>query len=185
MSCILQIVTRLFRTRLKDTSRDPLSRPDIRTLLTMLILALLSAGDARLKGDVIETKGLISGVVKGLAEDSEVVINHVLVTLFTDIAQDRAVALETRRAVFDESCITEVSSWESNVDFVDADGLSIAHQTLRRPFRRRLRYLCKIISPSILLRAHRMARYANQRFLDSILRTAKSARDDSEDSQGY
>ena len=86
----------------------------------MLVLALLSAGDARLKGDVIETKGLISGVVKGLAEDSEVVINHVLVTLFTDISQDRAVALETRRSVFDESCVTEVSIF-ANSHFHHAD----------------------------------------------------------------
>lgn len=76
----------------------------------MLVLALLGAGDSRLKGDVIDTKGLVSGMMKGLSEDPQIVINHVLVTLYIEVAQDRSIALDTRRSVFDESCITEVRS---------------------------------------------------------------------------
>lgn len=74
----------------------------------MLILALLSAGDSRLKGDVIDTKGLVSGMIKGLAEDSEIVVNYVLVTLYNEVAMDRSIPLDTRRSVFDENCINEV-----------------------------------------------------------------------------
>ena len=93
---------------MKDNSRDPLTKPDIRTLLSMLVLAFLAAGDAKLKTQVIETKGLISGVVKGLSEDPIVIINHVLVSLHRDVVADRSVGLEARRSIFDESCIVEV-----------------------------------------------------------------------------
>ena len=103
-----QIINRLFRTRLRDTSRDALSKPDIRTLLTMLVLAFLSAGDSRLKGEVIEAKGLVSGILKGLSEDPSIVVSHVLVGIYRDVISDRSVGLEARRSIFDEPCIIEV-----------------------------------------------------------------------------
>lgn len=103
-------MTRLFRTRLRDSDRDPLTKPDIRTLLTMLVVTFLSTGDTKLKLQVLEMKSLTTGILKGLAEDPEVVVNHVLITLHRDVIEDRSIPLEARRGLFDESCIIEVSS---------------------------------------------------------------------------
>jgi hypothetical protein len=75
----------------------------------LLVLSFLSTGDTRLKSQVLETKGLISGIFKGLNEDPEVVVNLVLEVVFREIVQDRRVGLEARRNVFDESTINEVS----------------------------------------------------------------------------
>ncbi|GAA5969225.1 hypothetical protein JCM3765_007248 [Sporobolomyces pararoseus] len=104
-----KVTTRLYKTRLRSTtSANVLSKPDIRTLLVLLVLSFLSAGDTRLKSQVLETKGLISGIFKGLNEDPEVVVNLVLEVMFREIVQDRRVGLEARRNVFDESCINEL-----------------------------------------------------------------------------
>ncbi|KAK4046329.1 hypothetical protein OIV83_006159 [Microbotryomycetes sp. JL201] len=100
--------SRLFKTRLKDQNRDPLQKPDIRTLLVGLVLGFLSASDPKLKSMVIEHRGLLSGMVKGLHEDSQIVINHVLTVLWRDLLDDRSVALETRRSTVDESLINEL-----------------------------------------------------------------------------
>lgn len=92
---------------MRDSSRDPLRKPDIRTLLVMLVLAFLS-GDSRLKVEVLETKGLLSGILKGLSEDPDVVVNYVLITLGRDVVGDRRIGLEARRNIFDENCVLEV-----------------------------------------------------------------------------
>ncbi|KAM0750489.1 hypothetical protein T439DRAFT_302525 [Meredithblackwellia eburnea MCA 4105] len=111
-----KITARLFNTRLKDTSRDPLVRPDIRTLLVMLILAFLSSGDPRVKEDVIKAKGLFVGLLRGLADDPPVVVCHVLVTLYSDVVADRSVSLDTRRSIFDDHCIADlVKLYETDV----------------------------------------------------------------------
>lgn len=90
------------------TSFNALAKPDIRTLLVLLVVSFLSAGDVRLKAQVLETKGLLSGVFKGLNEDAEVVVNLVLETVGRELVQERRVALDARRNIFDESCFTEV-----------------------------------------------------------------------------
>ena len=74
----------------------------------LLVLGFLSAGDVRLKGLVLETKGLLAGVFKGLSEDPEVVVNLVLETVGRELVLERRVALEARRNIFDEPCINEV-----------------------------------------------------------------------------
>ncbi|GAA5910073.1 Urb1p [Sporobolomyces salmoneus] len=104
-----KVTTRLYKTRLRSTtSANVLNKPDIRTLLVLLVLSFLSAGDTRLKSQVLETKGLVSGIFKGLNEDPEVVVNLVLEVFFREIVQDRRVGLEARRNVFDESCVNEL-----------------------------------------------------------------------------
>ncbi|GAA5926014.1 Urb1p [Sporobolomyces koalae] len=104
-----KITTRLYKTRLRSTtSANVLQKPDIRTLLVLLVLSFLSAGDVKLKSLVLETKGLLSGVIKGLNEDPAVVVNLVLEVVFREIVGDRRVGLEARRNVFDESCINEL-----------------------------------------------------------------------------
>ncbi|GAA5837662.1 hypothetical protein JCM3766R1_000547 [Sporobolomyces carnicolor] len=104
-----KVTTRLYKTRLRSaTSANVLNKPDIRTLLVLLVLSFLSAGDTRLKSQVLETKGLVSGIFKGLSEDPEVVTNLVLEIMFSEVVQDRRVGLEARRNVFDESCINEL-----------------------------------------------------------------------------
>lgn len=45
---------------------------------------------------------------KGLNEDAEVVVNLVLETVGRELVQERRVALDARRNIFDESCFTEV-----------------------------------------------------------------------------
>lgn len=74
----------------------------------MLVLAFFSAGDSRLKSEIIDSKGMVSGMIKGLSEDPEVVVNHVLVGLYNDVVTDRSIGLEVRRSIFDEPCIVEV-----------------------------------------------------------------------------
>ncbi|GAA6061946.1 hypothetical protein JCM10212_001988 [Sporobolomyces blumeae] len=104
-----KITTRLFKTRLRTaTSSNVLHKPDIRTLLVLLVLSFLSTSDVRLKTQVIETKGLLGGVFKGLNEDPEVVVNLVLQTVFKEVVSERRVGLEARRNVFDEGCINEL-----------------------------------------------------------------------------
>lgn len=101
----------MYKTRLRSlTSFNALAKPDIRTLLVLLVLSFLTAGDVRLKTSVLETKGLLGGVFKGLNEDAEVVVNLVLETVGRELVQDRRVGLEARRNMFDEACINEVSN---------------------------------------------------------------------------
>ncbi|GAA5900082.1 hypothetical protein JCM5296_002051 [Sporobolomyces johnsonii] len=103
-----KITTRLYKTRLRTTtSSSVLHKPDIRTLLVLLVLGFLSASDVRLKTQVLEAKGLLSGVFKGLNEDPEVVVNLVLETVHRELVCERRVGLEARRNVFDEGCINE------------------------------------------------------------------------------
>ncbi|CEQ40970.1 SPOSA6832_02649, partial [Sporobolomyces salmonicolor] len=104
-----KITTRLYKTRLRTTtSSSVLHKPDIRTLLVLLVLGFLSASDVRLKTQVLETKGLLSGAFKGLNEDPEVVVNLVLETVHRELVCERRVGLEARRNVFDEGCINEL-----------------------------------------------------------------------------
>ncbi|GAA5995357.1 Urb1p [Rhodotorula paludigena] len=104
-----KVTTRLFKTRLRTlTSSNVLHKPDIRTLLVLLVLSFLSAGDVRLKSQVLETKGLLAGVWKGLNEDPEVVVNLVLETVGRELVLERRVGLEARRNVFDEACVNEL-----------------------------------------------------------------------------
>lgn len=99
----------MYKTRLRTlTTTNALTKPDIRTLLVLLVLGFLSAGDVRLKGLVLETKGLLAGAFKGLDEDPEVVVNLVLETVGRELVVERRVGLEARRNMFDEACITEV-----------------------------------------------------------------------------
>jgi hypothetical protein len=115
LSCSLdpsaQVTSRLYKTRLRSlTSSNALSKPDIRTLLILLVLSFLSASDVRLKSEVLETKGLLSGVFKGLNEDPESVVGLVLEVVAREVVVERRVGLEARRNVFDEACINEVRS---------------------------------------------------------------------------
>ncbi|GAA6043934.1 hypothetical protein JCM8097_000909 [Rhodosporidiobolus ruineniae] len=104
-----KITTRLYKTRLRTlTSSNALLKPDLRTLLVLLVLGFLSANDVRLKAQVLETKGLLSGVFKGLNEDPESVVNLVLETVGREVVLDRRVGLEARRNVFDEGTINEL-----------------------------------------------------------------------------
>ncbi|KDE02566.1 hypothetical protein MVLG_06882 [Microbotryum lychnidis-dioicae p1A1 Lamole] len=100
--------SRLFKTRLQDNTRDPLRRPDIRTLLVMLVLSFLSMNDARLKGQVLETRGLLSGMIKGLSDDPPPVVHHVLVAFYRDVIVARSVGLGIRRALLDEANLKEI-----------------------------------------------------------------------------
>lgn len=75
----------------------------------MLVLSLLSTQDARLKSQVLETKGLVSGVIKGLNEDHEDIVRLVLEVVWTDVVKERKIGLEARRNVFEESVVAEVS----------------------------------------------------------------------------
>ncbi|GAA5853151.1 hypothetical protein JCM8547_000217 [Rhodosporidiobolus lusitaniae] len=104
-----KITSRLLKTRLRTlTSSTALTRPDLRTLLVLLVMGFLSAGDVRLKQQVLETKGLLSGVWRGLSEDPEVVVNLVLETVGREVVRERRVGLEARRGVFDEGTINEI-----------------------------------------------------------------------------
>ncbi|BGO95132.1 hypothetical protein NBRC10512_006416 [Rhodotorula toruloides] len=104
-----KVTSRLYKTRLRSlTSSNALSKPDIRTLLILLVLSFLSASDVRLKSQVLETKGLLSGVFKGLNEDPESVVGLVLEVVAREVVVERRVGLEARRNVFDEACINEL-----------------------------------------------------------------------------
>ncbi|BGP19579.1 hypothetical protein JCM10213_001382 [Rhodosporidiobolus nylandii] len=104
-----KITTRLYKTRLRSlTSTNALTKPDIRTLLVLLVLGFLSAGDVRLKQQVLETKGLLGGVFKGLNEDPESVVGLVLEVVGREIVLERRVGLEARRNVFDEGTVNEL-----------------------------------------------------------------------------
>ncbi|KAK4052637.1 hypothetical protein OIO90_004265 [Microbotryomycetes sp. JL221] len=100
--------TRLFKTRLRDSSRDVLQKPDIRTLLQGLILGFLSTTDSKLKTLIVETRGLLSGLLKGLKDDHETIVNHVLNVIWKDLLNDRKVNLEVRTKVVDETFVNEL-----------------------------------------------------------------------------
>lgn len=95
----------------------------------MLVLAFLAANDSRLKAEVIDAKGLLTGLIKGLSEDPEIVINHVLVGLYEDVIADRSIGLEARRSIFDENSIIEVSS--APVQHLQAENLLVFFQILK------------------------------------------------------
>lgn len=85
----------------------------------MLVLSFLSSSDARLKTQVLEAKGLLSGAIKGLNEDHEDVVRLVLECLWTDIVKERKIGLEVRRNVFEESVVVEVChAWPARPSFL-------------------------------------------------------------------
>jgi hypothetical protein len=90
----------------------------------MLVLSFLTTSDARLKSQVLETKGLVSGVIKGLNEDHEDMVRLVLDILWQDVVKERKIGLEARRNVFEESIVAEVSTWA-----LDALTQQLAHKT--------------------------------------------------------
>ncbi|KAM0791109.1 hypothetical protein ACM66B_004398 [Microbotryomycetes sp. NB124-2] len=109
--------SRLFKTRLRDQNRDPLQKPDIRTLLVGLVLGFLSASDSKLKTMVVEHRGLMSGMIKGLNEDSQILVNHVLTVVWRELLDDRSVGLDKRRSVVDETLVNElVKLYDSRSD---------------------------------------------------------------------
>ncbi|SCV67542.1 BQ2448_5153 [Microbotryum intermedium] len=108
LSWTSKITCRLFKTRLQDKARDPLCRPDIRTLLVMLVLSFLSTHDPRLISQVLETRGLVSGMIKGLSDDPPPIVHHVLIALYRDVIVSRSVGLEIRRALLNEVNLNEI-----------------------------------------------------------------------------
>ncbi|BGP34984.1 hypothetical protein JCM10296v2_006808 [Rhodotorula toruloides] len=118
-----KVTSRLYKTRLRSlTSSNALSKPDIRTLLILLVLSFLSASDVRLKTQVLETKGLLSGVFKGSNEDPESVVGLVLEVVAREVVVERRVGLEARRNVFDEACINElVKLYDYPLPVIDDD----------------------------------------------------------------
>ncbi|KAK4329709.1 hypothetical protein RTBOTA2_005661 [Rhodotorula toruloides] len=126
-----KVTSRLYKTRLRSlTSSNALSKPDIRTLLILLVLSFLSASDVRLKSQVLETKGLLSGVFKGLNEDPESVVGLVLEVVAREVVVERRVGLEARRNVFDEACINELVKLYDYPLPVSDDDLPPSHPSL-------------------------------------------------------
>lgn len=97
----------------------------------MLVLAFLAANDSRLKAEVIDAKGLLTGLIKGLSEDPEIVINHVLVGLYEDVITDRSIGLEARRSIFDENSIVEVNTIHASTAMQKIYFCSSDSQTIR------------------------------------------------------
>lgn len=165
----MQITSRLFKTRLK-MDRDPLARPDIRTLLVMLLLSFLAIGDARLKSDILETKGLFSGLFKGLAEDPTIVINHVLVSLHRDVVADRSIGLEVRRSVFDETAVTELVKLY-DVPVVEGEEEGSPNQSVDRFLYALSEWLSQQVNES------QARSFGPQKVLGTVLRTLKVTED--------
>lgn len=158
------------------TSFNALTKPDIRTLLVLLVLSFLTAGDLRLKTSVVETKGLVAGVFKGLNEDAEVVVNLVLETVGRELVLDRRVGLEARRNVFDEACINElVKLYDYPLPAVEDDvDLPASHPSLsvHRFFRLISHWLADQIATSPIGRSS-----GPQRVLSTLLRALKVTED--------
>ncbi|GAA5877773.1 hypothetical protein JCM3774_000753 [Rhodotorula dairenensis] len=170
-----KVTSRLHKTRLRSlTSFNALAKPDIRTLLVLLVLSFLTAGDVRLKTSVLETKGLLGGVFKGLNEDPEIVVNLVLETVGRELVQDRRVALEARRNIFDEACINElVKLYDYPLPVADVD-LPASHPSLsvHRFFRLISHWLADQIASSPVGRSS-----GPQRVLSTLLRALKVTED--------
>jgi DNA-binding transcriptional regulator YbjK len=158
------------------TSFNALTKPDIRTLLVLLVLSFLTAGDLRLKTSVVETKGLVAGVFKGLNEDAEVVVNLVLETVGRELVLDRRVGLEARRNVFDEACINElVKLYDYPLPVLEDDvDLPASHPSLsvHRFFRLISHWLADQIATSPIGRSS-----GPQRVLSTLLRALKVTED--------
>lgn len=165
----------MYKTRLRSlTSFNALTKPDIRTLLVLLVLSFLTAGDLRLKTSVVETKGLVAGVFKGLNEDAQVVVNLVLETVGRELVLDRRVGLEARRNVFDEACINElVKLYDYPLPVEDVD-LPASHPSLsvHRFFRLISHWLADQIATSPIGRSS-----GPQRVLSTLLRALKVTED--------
>ncbi|GAA5984401.1 hypothetical protein JCM10908_003333 [Rhodotorula pacifica] len=170
-----KVTSRLYKTRLRSlTSFNALTKPDIRTLLVLLVLSFLTAGDVRLKTSVLETKGLLGGVFKGLNEDAEVVVNLVLETVGRELVMDRRVGLEARRNVFDEPCINELVKLYDYPLPVDDVDLPASHPSLsvHRFFRLISFWLADQIAISPVGRSS-----GPQRVLSTLLRALKVTED--------
>ncbi|GAA5921027.1 hypothetical protein JCM3775_004058 [Rhodotorula graminis] len=170
-----KVTSRLYKTRLRTlTTANALAKPDIRTLLVLLVLGFLSAGDVRLKGLVLETKGLLAGAFKGLDEDPEVVVNLVLETVGQELVVERRVGLEARRNMFDEACMTELVKLYDYPQPEDDAPLSASHPSLSidRFFRLLKTWLADQIASSPLGRSS-----GPQRVLSTLLRSLKVTED--------
>ncbi|BGP43022.1 hypothetical protein JCM10449v2_007037 [Rhodotorula kratochvilovae] len=177
-----KVTSRLYKTRLRTlTSSNALAKPDIRTLLVLLVLSFLSAGDVRLKSLVLETKGLLAGVFKGLNEDPEVIVNLVLETVGRELVVERRVGLEARRNLLDEACINElVKLYDYPLPEGD-DVLLPSHPSLsvERFFRLLTTWLADQIASSPLGRSS-----GPQRVLSTLLRALKVTEDSSQRALG-
>ncbi|GAA5853484.1 hypothetical protein JCM9279_007252 [Rhodotorula babjevae] len=170
-----KVTSRLYKTRLRTlTTNNALAKPDIRTLLVLLVLGFLSAGDVRLKGLVLETKGLLAGAFKGLDEDPEVVVNLMLETVGRELVVERRVGLEARRNMFDEACLTELVKLYDYPQPEDDVPLSPSHPTLSidRFFRLLKTWLADQIASSPIGRSS-----GPQRVLSTLLRSLKVTED--------
>ncbi|GAA5902398.1 hypothetical protein JCM8208_007278 [Rhodotorula glutinis] len=170
-----KVTSRLYKTRLRTlTTTNALAKPDIRTLLVLLVLGFLSAGDVRLKGLVLETKGLLAGAFKGLDEDPEVVVNLVLETVGQELVVERRVGLEARRNMFDEATMTELVKLYDYPQPEDDVPLSASHPSLSidRFFRLLKTWLADQIASSPLGRSS-----GPQRVLSTLLRSLKVTED--------
>ncbi|KWU41852.1 hypothetical protein RHOSPDRAFT_36620 [Rhodotorula sp. JG-1b] len=171
-----KVTSRLYKTRLRSlTSFNALTKPDIRTLLVLLVLSFLTAGDLRLKTSVVETKGLVAGVFKGMNEDAKVVVNLVLETVGRELVLDRRVGLEARRNVFDEACINElVKLYDYPLPVEDDADLPASHPSLsvHRFFRLISHWLADQIATSPIGRSS-----GPQRVLSILLRALKVTED--------
>ncbi|GAA6049204.1 hypothetical protein JCM3770_003309 [Rhodotorula araucariae] len=177
-----KVTARLYKTRLRTlTSSNALAKPDIRTLLVLLVLSFLSAGDVRLKSLVLETKGLLAGVFKGLNEDPEVIVNLVLETVGRELVIERRVGLEARRNVFDEACINELAKLYDYPLQEGDDDLLPSHPSLSidRFFRLLTTWLADQIASSPVGRSS-----GPQRVLSTLLRALKVTEDSTQRALG-
>ena len=74
----------------------------------VLVLQLSDGSiDSKLAAEVVSTKGLVSGLVKGLNEDDPAFVRLVLEHLWR-VTSDRRVALDARRAMWDEGAVSDL-----------------------------------------------------------------------------
>ena len=136
----------------------------------MLLLSFLATGDGRLKSDILETKGLLSGLFKGLAEDPQVVINHVLVSIHRDVVTDRSIGLEVRRSVFDETAVTELVKLY-DVPVLEGEEDGSANQSVDRFLYALSDWLAQQVNES------QARSFGPQKVLGTVLRTLKVTED--------
>ncbi|TPX36788.1 hypothetical protein SeMB42_g07051 [Synchytrium endobioticum] len=100
---------------------------DVRTLYIEFILAFLEHGDGTVKKAILETKDLVSSIVKVLSTDSYQMVDHVLTVFRRDLFDSKDIPRSVKTAFFNNHILEQLSKLYTRKEIIPDQTSTIAH----------------------------------------------------------
>ncbi|KAJ3294460.1 hypothetical protein HK104_003568 [Borealophlyctis nickersoniae] len=133
MKALHKLLTIRKKSAAGQEGTKPRKAEDVRTLYIRFILAFLVRGDVGVKKAVLETKDFVSGIFKGMAEDTYETVEFVLSTLRRAVIDDVHLGRSVKVAFFNNYVLEQLARLYFRND-VSSDGGDVSISDLAHEF---------------------------------------------------